>query len=195
VWLPLIAVAFAIVVALVLFAPVGVEVLAAKTSEDTAFTIQARFHWLGFSFRVGGTGRTRAKERHREAPHKRTRFGLRSVLAVLRSPGFVSRCTKLMKDVGRLALPGRLNIQGRVGFDDPADTGMFLGWLYAFPEAHGPRRAWHVHVEPDFSGPVIEGSLLVAWSRSLASVGWPVLTFMTSPVVWRAWRRGRRAAA
>jgi hypothetical protein len=193
VWLPLVAIAFATVVALVLFAPIGVEVLAAKAALDTTLTIQARFHWLGFSFPVGGADRARAKARPREPRRVEPRFGLSSVLAVLRSPGFVSRCTKLMRDTGRLALPSRVSIQGRIGFEDPADTGSLLGWLYACRGFRETDDGWRIDIGPDFSGPVLEGRFFVAWKRTPASVFWPLLTFLTSPVVWRAWKRGRTA--
>ena len=71
---------------------------------------------------------------------------------------------------------------------------MFLGWLYATSKVHDPGRQWIVSVEPEFSGEVIEGRANLRWSRSLGSVLWPVVTFLLSPVVWRAGLRVRRAA-
>jgi hypothetical protein len=90
----------------------------------------------------------------------------------------------LVTELGQLALPDRLWIIGRLGFEDPSDTGVWLAWLYAIP-ARSTRR-WSVAVKPDFTRAVLEGTVRASWSRSLASLGWPVVTFALSPACWRA---------
>lgn len=185
-------IAVAVLLAAVLFVPIGVEVSAIKSAEIATPSVRTRLRWLVFTWEIGRrAGAERPGKPAIDRPGKRrSSFNIR---AALTSPGFLSRCMGLVTGLGRLALPQRLDLRGRIGFEDPADTGMLLGWVYGFrglPES----RSYQIHVDPDFTGPMIEGSLLLRWSRSLASVAWPALTFVTSPVVWRAWKRGRKAS-
>jgi hypothetical protein len=193
VWTAVIAVAT--VMAVVLFVPVTIEVSVVKEAERAA-SVGVRLRWLGFSFRGGAKDRRGgSRRRPAQARHKRrSRYGWGSVRAALGSPGFVRRALRLLAASARVARPDRLRVQGRVGFEDPAETGMFLGWLHASSALPWTSRGWRIRIEPEFSGPVCEGRADLRWSRSVASVVWPVLSFAASPTVWRAALSARRHA-
>jgi hypothetical protein len=112
--------------------------------------------------------------------------------AALGTPGFPERILRVLRHIVRLITPEQLDARARVGFDDPAATGMAFGCLYAL--AH--RTAWtsrRWRIEPDFSGAVFEGYLRAGWSiRPLAAV-WPFVRMAASPVTWKALRAMRRA--
>lgn len=101
---------------------------------------------------------------------------------MLRSPGFVARSARLLAELAPLARP-RVELNARVGFEDPSDTGALLGWMYS----GSVLGTWfQMRVEPDFRGEVLQGKISLVWKRNMASLAWPVLKFMLSPVVWRA---------
>lgn len=184
----------AAVVAAVLLVPLTVDLSIAKGADGAASAV-VRFRWFGLSFGGGPTAAAPAPRRlaRRPAARRRSRYGWASLRAALGSPGFLRRCARLLSSIGRIARPDRLSLRGRIGFDDPAETGMFLGWLYATSATGSPRRRWLVRIEPDFSGPTFEGRADLHWSRSLGAVLWPLVTFSASPAVWRAWFRARLA--
>lgn len=73
------------------------------------------------------------------------------------------------------------------GFDDPADTGMMLGLLWA---ASVPRR---VQIQPDFLGPRLEGWLDLSgriWGYQVAAALWSA--FWHLPVGPAGWLRVKR---
>jgi hypothetical protein len=195
VWIGVIVIAVTAVMAAVLFAPITIDVSVVKERESAA-SAAVRFRWLGLSFRGRGRGvRRKARRQPPPArPRRQSRYGWPSVRAALGSPGFLRRCVGLLVAVGRLAIPNRLRLRGRIGFEDPAETGMFLGWLYASSTTAWTRRDWIVRIEPEFSGPVLEGRADLRWSSNLGSVLWPLITFLVSPTVWRAGIRARRVA-
>lgn len=183
-----VVVGVAAVLAVVFFVPVGVEVSLTKSGENPAVGVGVRLQWLAFSWLIG---------RSRRAPHARkprdrrkTRRRPFNVRAALTSPGFLRRGLKFVADLGRRARPDEVRVRGRVGFEDPSETGMLVGAMYACYGMPSPSKRWNICVDPEFNGQVLEAHATLRWSRSLASVLWPVLTFIASPVVWRAARAG-----
>jgi hypothetical protein len=182
-----------IVIAAALFAPVRVDVSMATGGADAAAGVTVRARWLVFPLPGRAARPRRRRPPRRTRPRRPSRHGWQSIRAALQSPGFARRCVRLVAALARLARPDRMTVRGRIGLDDPADTGLFLGWLVAVRGRLASRRAI-VEIEPDFSGGVIEGRADLHWSRSLASVLWPLVTFLLSPVVWRAAMRAHRSA-
>jgi|SRR6185503_32377 len=175
-----------ILLAIVLATPFEVELSAAKAADDPAVRVQAKFSWLGFNVPGRSTARNVAKTRPKTG-RRQASIGWSTPTAVITSPGFMQRFVHLATDEIRLTRPRSLFLRARLGFDDPSDTGMFLGWLYAFrglPESH----AMSVYIEPDFTGEAAEGEMRAHWSLRPGAVVWPLLKFCASPVVWRAGR-------
>jgi hypothetical protein len=102
----------------------------------------------------------------------------------------VARCAQLAVDVRHALRPRRAVVRARIGFDDPFETGLLAGAL-AVGAASWPRRSLDVEITPDFSGPIVAVQAQVAWAIRPVVVLWPMATFLTSPVVWRAVRRAR----
>jgi hypothetical protein len=189
VWILLTLVAIA---AAVFFAPVTMDVSLVKDAEHAAADVRVRFQWLIFSVRTGG----RERPSHSPNPDRRPRrsgYGWASMWAALRSPGFVRRCGRLVAGLAGVARPERVSIRGRVGFEDPADTGLLFGLLFAATALCPAPAGWHIAIDPDFGDEGLEGQAELRWSRTVASVLWPVLRFVISPAVWRAAFSARRS--
>ena len=192
-------IAFAVlgaVAAAVLWVPVKVEVSVQKAAESPAVHVGVRCRWLVFSMRSDGAARRARKRqaRARLSSGRWARHGLSRLRAAWQSPGFVRRCLRFLGDLARLARPDRVSIHARVGFDDPADTGVFLGWLGASRGFAGTfARDTVIDIAPDFDGARIEGRADLVWSRSLAALLRPLVMFLLSPAVWRAAWRVRHA--
>ena len=167
----------------VLFVPVNLDVQVVKDADGSSVTVRTRLHWLGVNIPVRHTPSTRARPAAR--PRRRSTHGIR---ALLLSPGFVARTGRLLIDLAVLARPGQFELDARVGFDDPSDTGLFVGWLSFQPL---DRAGLRIRIRPDFGAEVFAGRLRLGWSRSIATMTWPVLKYMASPVVWRAVRNYR----
>ena len=182
-------IALIVLAAAICLAPVHVEIVLSKNAG--AVRLRARIRWLVFSWRVDDARR----RRHERNAAKRRRHGRRSpfdrvsVRALLSSRGFAERCVRLGAGLIRWVAPDDVRASARIGFEDPSETGMFVGGALALCRGAGLRR---VSVTPDFSGEVLEGRMRVRWSRNLASALWPVVSFAASPVVWRAVRASRR---
>jgi Protein of unknown function (DUF2953) len=196
-WLVLAVLAVAL--AAVLFVPVTIELSIVTQPESSAARVSARIGWLVFSLRTprAGGDDERPPAARPATPGRKTRRpgrGHAGAMAVLRSPGVLRRCARLGAELLRRLWPDRIRIEARVGLDDPADTGMLVGWGYALHAFAPTRQGSSFRLEPDFSGAVFMGRADLRWSRSMASLLWPVVTFLSSPVVWRAAIRAGRSA-
>jgi len=194
VWLSIAAIAIAVVVAAALFAPITVDVSVEKAGGESATRVGVRVSWLGLSIPQGQLARRSKTEREKKRKRSRPSVRWAPVRGALGSPGFFRRCARLIRELGRLAVPDRLQLRGQVGFEDPADTGIFLGWLYGLSASSPSSHDWSIQLEPQFGKALVRGRLQLTWSRNIASIGWPLLTFAASPVVWRAWWRARHAS-
>lgn len=173
-WLVLVGVAGAIVILLtiVLVTPVELELSAVKAAGNPAVRVQTSVRWLGSVLpnrrADAGPAKTRPKARGRQASIEWS-----SLKAVISSPGFMRRFVTFVSDELRLTRPRRFHLRARIGFDDPSETGMLLGWTHAL-RGLASSSAFVVRIDPDFSGEIAEGELRVQWLRSLASVLWPM---------------------
>jgi hypothetical protein len=195
--LTVIVLGLAAVLAAVFLAPLDLQVWIAKAADEPRAVARVRVRYWGFplerewpAHEAEETGPKRSAER-RASPRRRA-FGWKSVRAALITPGFVRRCLWLGRDLLRLTRPDEVRVRGRIGLDDPADTGMWLGWLYGLNPL--VRDHADVRIEPDFGGPVIEGTAEGRWRRRPAGLLGPLVRFLASPVVWRAALAARRAA-
>lgn len=181
--------------AAVFLVPVTVVVTLTTNEGDSAIRARIRLRWLAFSWLSGtSSSKGRATQADVRTPSRRRRrrrgpaFDMRAALA---SPGLVRHVLRLATNMAQRLRPDRFAVRGRVGFEDPADTGIFLGWFYALPLGAGAHRC--VRIQPEFGGEVLEGRASLQWSRSLASLLWPLVRFLVSPVAWRAVRAGLSA--
>jgi hypothetical protein len=184
--------AVAVVLAAVLFVPVTILVTLTSSEGDSAACARIRLRWLVFSW-SGGTsdreGRPARAAAAKPSRRRRSRRGF-SVRAALASPGLLRQVLRLAVAMSRFVRPDRVRARGRVGFDDPADTGMLLGWLSVLLAVSSDAGGSYVRIQPEFGGEVFEGRAELRWSRSLSSLAWPLARFIASPALWRATRAG-----
>lgn len=191
----LVAILAGIVVA-VLLVPVRIELeLEFPTEGETGAWARARVRWAFLAWRSGS--RVAPEPRpvptpaaaDRETRRRSGRSGGRVLLAMLRTPGFARRGWRAVTQTGRALAPESATVRARVGFDDPAPTGMLMGALATLSAVPRPAR-WDIQVTPDFSEPIVAGWAQVRWSLTPASVLWPLVSFACAPVTWRAARAG-----
>ena len=102
--------------------------------------------------------------------------------------GLGDRVPPLLRSLRRGVRVRELRLRARVGLDDPADTGMLVGWaapLLAMALAAPPL---DVHLEPDFAREILDGEArgeLRAFPLLLLP---PLLRFVLSPTTVRALR-------
>lgn len=167
----------------VLFSPVTIDFSLARDAGASSVDMRVRLRWMGVSL-SRHPGRRRPHARQRASSAGRT-VGLATIRALFLSPGFARRAGRLIAELVARARPKSLELNVRAGFDDPSDTGALLGWLHCGPIGGVSRR---IHIRPDFTAPVLAGTVHLIWKRNAASLLWPMLTFAASPVVWRAVR-------
>lgn len=184
-WLVLAGVAGAIVTLLtiVLVTPVELELSATKTADNPAVRVKTSVRWNGLRLDHQRADRKPAKTRPKTGGRQASIewSGLKTVLT---APGFMRRFARFISDELRLTRPRDFHLRARIGFEDPSDTGMFLAWACVVRASHcfghdrrESPRAVNIQIEPDFAREVCEGELRVRWSRSPASILWPVGTF------------------
>ena len=172
-----------------LVVPWHVDVSIEKAAEAPRVTVRTRLRWLMFDWRLRAPRPTKPSP---PRPRARRRFGFRSVRAAWSTPGFKERIGQFLLSSGRLAVPRSMTAHWRVGFEDPADTGMLVGAWIGIAEMWRPL-AWQVAIEPDFSGSIVEGDAHVLWSVRPIAVLWPMVRLAGSPVMWRAGRAALHA--
>ena len=166
----------------VLIAPVRI----ALAWDDDAPAPRVRVRWLFVEW-SGKPSRSASPRPPKPPPPRRStarRTG-RRLRAVLWTRGLIPRLATLLAGVLRLLVPRTLDLRLRIGFDDPASTGL----LYAAAQAAAalpPSPAWRLDVVPDFAGPVFAGRGRVEWVLRPGRVLWLVGVFLASPPVWRA---------
>jgi len=184
----------AIVAGAVLIAPWRLDLHVQKAADSAQVRVRAHLRWMVFRWRVdkgvARVSRTKrsASTRTLGASPGRAFASMRRALA---TPGFLARTRRLIAALGRQARPRHVWMRGRVGLDDPSDTGVVIGMLYGLAPAL-PQLAGHVKIQADFSQPVFDVVAHARWSLRLMAVVWPMTTFLASPVVWRAMRAAMR---
>lgn len=171
--------------------------------------VRARVRWLFVSW-DSGRARTRRHDKQTArrptttqeptSPPGQRRGGAvtsRRVRALLGTRGFPTRAVQFAIGVLQVLRPRRIHVRGRLGFDDPATTGEIVGVVNglasALPHAGPHWSGWDVRLEPLFVEPTLEVRATMDWSVSAGALLWPVATFATSPVTWRALFAVRRA--
>jgi hypothetical protein len=174
-------------VAIVLVAPVRADLELDIPAEPPRRWARMRVRWLVFIWR-GGKARRARPER---SPHPRSRTDSsgrrrwRRVLAVLRTPGFLGRTGRLAVELLRALAPRTAGGLVRFGLEDPVSTGVLFGAAHA-AVGLAQTAGWELRLEPEFTGPAFAGQARFVWAVRPGVVLWPVVTFVASPITWRA---------
>jgi len=178
----------------VFVAPWRLDVDVHQPADVPRASVRVSLRWLFLAWRLDG--RHQARRAVRRAPpttamRQSAKGRLAPIRAALAVPGFPSRLWRLVIQIARQILPREVRVRARVGFDDPSDTGLFFAATRGSSWA-ASRVGWTIWIEPDFSGPVLEGDAHAGWSIRGVLLVWPLIAFLATPVVWRA---GRAAMA
>jgi len=124
--------------------------------------------------------------RRKRTPKKREKRGMKSFLSVLRVRGLPEGILKLVRRIlGRFKF-GRMDVDIRLGLDDPADTGMMYSvlWPLLVPvSSYGPM---NFRLEPAFDEPTFKASLRGRVRLYPIQMVGPVFRFVFSPTGLRA---------
>lgn len=199
--------AFLLAVLFLLASPVTISFSIVRREAFSArITIGWLFGLLRFTpFMAGDGKRTRRKRRRPataaaepddssgEAPRKATRAPAKRFHKLLKSKGFVRGVLRFLRDMTRCVRFVSLRVAGRVGLDDPCDTGRLWGSICAVTGfLHGAKRVRFL-VEPEFNEAVFEldgqGEIRIVPVTLLL----PTARFVLSPATLRAaWAVSRR---
>ncbi len=109
---------------------------------------------------------------------------------VAHTPELLRHVVRLVAQLLRVLWPREVEAVFRVGLDDPAAVGGLMGALQGM--AHAWPHSWRLGVEPDFVGSGVAARGRAMWSVRLGALLWPILCFLTTPIVWRvAWATRR----
>ena len=173
--------------------------LAFRVRRETSFRTELTVRWM---FGLVEFPLKRRKPREKPAKpkaKKRKKRGraahlLPRLLGALRSAKFRRRLLRFCRDVIAALRLRDCGLRLRLGFDDPADTGVvwaFVGPLVALFEA---REAANVDVGADFERETLEVEAGGKVRLIPAHLAWIVLVFAFSPVTLRtAWTQFARA--
>ena len=109
----------------------------------------------------------------------------RRLRAALWTRGLLPRLARLVVDVAGLLMPRTLDVDVRIGLDDPASTGMLCA-AAQLAAAVRPSTVWRLGVVPDFAGPALDARGRAEWVVRPGRVVWLVAALLVSPPVWRA---------
>jgi hypothetical protein len=142
-----------IVLFIVLVLSIPVDMTLDLEATERAGT-KMRVGWLFGLFWKDIRGRRRKKK-----PVKKGRKGFMSFLSVLRVRGLPEGILRLARRVfGRIKV-GRMDVDIRLGLDDPADTGMMYSVLWPVLVPVNPFGPMNFRLEPVFEEPTFEASL------------------------------------
>lgn len=192
VWLVGLAVVVLGIVA-VLAIPVQLEVSAELTDRWRG---HARLRWWFAVVNLGSRTTVAKKPAPAVAKPKPTaaRPGRgQAALAVIRSPGFVTRVVRLGRDLVTRVHVRRFQMRARYGLGDPADTGQLCGTLAPLM-AMASARGIDVQCLPEFGDAVLDGACSGTIAVRPLSVLAVIIAFLSSPPAWRAARAWRRAS-
>lgn len=197
-WLLLGVAVIAAAIVILLAIPVRLSVRVEQTDHTRA---EWRLRWLfgAVDVRLGGRQSRDGLETPEEPDQPKTPKSTRrprrrrgSVLAVLRTPGFVQRVFRLVPDlIGRLRWE-HVSLDATFGFEDPADTGQLYGALSPILVA-SRAQGWPIVCRPAFDRAGLEGTCAAAVRVRPLAVVWVAVRFALSLEVWRAVRAWRRS--
>ena len=142
-----------------------------------------RVAWM-FGF-VGKDIRRRKRKPKKEEKRKRKR-GVRPLLAMMRSRGFVRKLSRFIRDVLRRLKIRELKLDLMVGLGDPAETGMLcaaMPGLIAFANSLAPV---DMRIRPDFTEAKLRGYLRGDLRVFPIRFVVPTILFSCSPTTLRA---------
>lgn len=128
-----------------------------------------------------------------EVPPEAPRVQAKRFRRLLKSKGFVRGVLRFLRDMARCVRFVSLRVAGRIGLDDPCDTGRLWGSICAVTGfLHGAKRVRFL-VEPEFNEAVFEldgqGEIRIVPVTLLL----PTVRFVLSPATLRAaWAASRR---
>ena len=185
---------------LILAIPVHVSVSIRRTDE---FSTDIAVAWLfgRLKIRPGGSASSVESSRSKPAAMENKeekapagsrmasrRTALREALRIVRTDGLITRTLRLFKDLLCAVRIHALDVSGRIGFGDPAETGRFWAVLSALTVIPGTGACATVDLEPDFEQAVLRfeshGVFRVVPLRMLAIL---VLYLMSSPALRAVW--------
>jgi len=138
--------------------------------------------------------RARARPARRKVGWRRTRRGTRRLIALLRVEGFGWRLLRLAQELLRRIHVRELDMQVRLGLDDPADTGRLWAVVGPLAAMLASLSNTRVAVEPAFTAEALDidgkGGIRIIPVQLL----WVLLVFALSPDTRRALHTARAAA-
>ncbi len=185
----------ALLLSLIVLLSVPVD-LAFRVRRQTSFRGDLTVRWMFGLVEFPLTGRKRREKPAKPKVKKRGRAArlLPRLLGALQSAQFRRRLLRFCRDIIAALRLRDFGLRLRLGFDDPADTGIawaFVGPLVAFLEA---REAANVDVGADFERETLEfdaGGKVRIVPAQLVSIG---MAFTLSPVTLRtAWTEFARS--
>ncbi len=189
----LVVIAILLALGLVLAIPLEVEL---RLQRRAATEGRVTFRWLFGAVRAevpvpgerrpGKQSRT-GKGKARDEKARRRRRG-RRFLSVIREDAFRGRAWRFARDLLRAVHLDDLYLHGRLGLDDPADTGRLWALLGPLGAVASALPGIDLDLQPEFVGPVLEiearGRAVVVPLEILALAA----TFLVAPASLRAWR-------
>ena len=112
------------------------------------------------------------------------------IMSILKTRGFVKRVTRLIQDLVTGIRIRALNISGRIGLGDPADTGRFWGMLSIVSGFMAMIPSVAILLEPDFEQAVLEIDGRGTFRIIPLRICLIILLFLLSPPTLRAGWRG-----
>jgi hypothetical protein len=113
--------------------------------------------WLFGALKLRVLPRTKSKRPHLQAGETRPRSkGAGRILSPLRSKGYAGRLLRLGRRLLHCIRIHELNLNVRLGLDDPADTGQLWGMLGALAATLRPPSVARIAITPDFAGEAFE---------------------------------------
>lgn len=129
-----------------------------------------------------------AETPEKEPESKGQGLSSRDVLSIIRTEGLIGNLKRLLMGLPRALRVRRLKARLRMGFEDPADTGLAAGCLWSmigYLESHYPL---DMRIEPSFCEEALEGEGEGALRIWPALVVLPLLRFLLSrPTLKATW--------
>jgi hypothetical protein len=167
-----------------------------RTAFRYAISLRALLGLVSVSWTGPAAEGAQASRRTRVSGSARTRRprGPHFFMGVLRNEGARAALLRLcMRVTGGLGLD-RIELQARIGLDDPADTGLVFGAVGSVCAlAAGPRL--RLELVPDFDRPVLQWNMAVRARPRPLRLMTAVASFFTAPAVIAAWRAPRLGRA
>lgn len=138
---------------------------------------------------VGRKGRRedrKARRPERDRKRVRSKRSARRLVILARTRGFPHRCLRFFRQLLRQVKIRELRLWGRLGFDDPADTGLLFAALTPSLCCLGAFPAVSVGLEPDFERASLAGRARGTVRLVPLQVLWILVRFLLAPETLRA---------